>query len=157
MLKRMVSDEQSGLLELHAVISQMGISEKKLERRIASTPNASKRIHTCIRMLTNLVNSLALTAPVEQRAHLGRQLIGLYMHIGVKDKISMQRRDSEIGRLLTYTELDVVADAIRECCRTCTIEDPQQQKTCKYCKLLDALPIDKPDEASNGCGYFSMW
>ena len=131
MLKRMVFDEQTGLLELHAVIGQLGITENRLERRIGTTPNAKKRIHTCIRMLTNLANSLALTAPEEQRAHLGRQLCGLFMHIGIKDKIAQQKRDTEIGRLMTYAELDVVAEAIRECCRTCAIDDPQQQKQCQ--------------------------
>ena len=88
---------------------------------------------------------------------MGRQLSGLYMSVGVKNVISGQNRDNEVGRLLTFNELDVVADAIRECCRTCSIDDPQQQKQCRYCKLLDTLPTDKPDEAARGCGYFAIW
>ncbi len=68
-----------------------------------------------------------------------------------------RNRDSNFGRWLSFNDLDVVADAIRECCRVCVIEDPQQQKQCPYCKLLEKLPTDKPDEHATGCGYFAIW
>ena len=114
-------------------------------------------INSSIALLAKAANEMTRTLPDEQREHLRRQLIGLYMHVGVRDPIANQKRTGTGGRLMTFTELDVVTDAIRECCRVCTIDDPQQQRKCKYCKLLESLPTNKADEHAKGCGYFSVW
>lgn len=155
--KRMVSSEQKSYLELHAVIAQMGFVKEGLERRVGNIKGAKGYINSGIALLTKAANELTETLPDEQREHLRRQLIGLYMHVGVRDRFAEAKRNSKSGRLMTYEEMDVVAEAIRECCRVCSIEDPQQQKQCKYCKLMESLPIDKPDEDSRGCGFFTMW
>lgn len=155
--KRMVANEQKGYLELHAVIAQSGLAEELIQRRIASIPGAKGWLHSAQALMTKVANELTRTLPDEQRDHLSRQLVGLYMHVGVQDKIANQKRTGTGGRLMTFKELDVVADALRECCRMCSIEDPQQQKQCKYCKLLESLPTNKPDEDARGCGYFTMW
>lgn len=157
MEKRMVSTEQKALLELHAIIAQSAFVERALEKRIAGIKGAKGWLHSAQSLLTKLANELSGSAPEEQRKHLGRQLVGLYMHVGVRDKYAEKKRDATGGRLLSFNELDVVATAIRECCRTCTIDDPQQQKQCPYCKLLESLPTDKPDENARGCGFFAMW
>lgn len=157
MEKRMVSAEQKALLELHAIVSQSAFVEQGLERRIAGIKGAKGWLHSAQSLMVKLANELAMTIPIEQRQHLSRQLAGLYMHVGVRDKYAEKKRDATGGRLMSFNELDVVADAIRECCRTCTIDDPQQQKQCKFCKLLESLPTDKPDENARGCGFFSMW
>lgn len=155
--KRMVYAEQKAFLELHAVISQMGFVIQGLERRIGSIKGVKGYINSAIALLTKAANEMTLTLPDEQRAHLRRQLIGLYMHVGIRDKFAEAKRNAKSGRLMSYEELDVVADAVRECCRFCNINDPQQQKQCKFCKLMDSLPVDKPDEDATGCGYFAMW
>ena len=155
--KRLVANEQKAALELHAIIGQINLSELNIAKRLDAIPRAHQRLRTARTLLTQIANEVVLTAPPEQRSHLSRQLPGLYMHIGVKDKIAQQKRDGEEGRLLSWRELDVVTSAIRECCRTCNITDPQQQKQCMYCKLLESLPTDKPDESATGCGYFTIW
>lgn len=155
--KRMASAEQRATLELHAIIAQMKYIEDGVGPRIKRIKGGMGLLHSARGLLTRLANELALSAPKEQRDHLGRQLYGLYMNIGVRDKIGQQKRDGEIGRLLTFNEMDVVASAIKECCTYCTIEDPQEQKKCKYCKLLEVLPTNKSDEHAKGCGYFTVW
>ena len=155
--KRMVSAEQRATLELHAIIAQMKFIEDGVGQRIKRIKGGMGLLHSSRGLLTRLANELVLSAPLEQQKHLGRQLVGLYMNIGVRDKIAQQKRDGEIGRLMTFNELDVVADAIRECCRMCTIDDPQEQKKCKYCRLMNVLPTNKPDENARGCGWFTAW
>lgn len=155
--KRMVANEQKAFLELHAVIGQSGFVEEGLQRRINSIKGARGWMHSAQALLAKVANELTMTLPDEQREHLRRQLVGLYMHVGVQDKIANQKRASEGGRFMTFKELDVVADALRECCRMCSIDDPQQQKQCQYCKLLESLPTNKPDEDARGCGFFTMW
>lgn len=155
--KRLVANEQKAALELHAIIGQINLSELNIAKRLDAIPRARQRLRTARTLLAQIAKEVVLTAPPEQRSHLLRQLPGLYMHIGVKDKIAQQKRDGEVGRLLSWRELDVVTSAIRECCRTCNITDPQQQKQCMYCKLLESLPTDKPDESATGCGYFTIW
>ena len=157
MKKRMVAAEQKALLELHAIVAQSAFVEQGLERRIGEIKGAKGWLHSAQSLMTKLANELVLTLPDEQRKHMGRQLAGLYMHVGVKDKISQQKRDADHGRLLSFKELEVVATAIRECCKMCSIEDPQQQKMCPFCKLMDTLPVDKPDENARGCGYYTLW
>lgn len=156
-VKRMVSAEQRATLELHAIIAQMKYIEDGVGPRIKRIKGGMGLLHSARGLLVRLANQLVLSSPAEQQDHLGRQLIGIYMHIGIKDPIGQQKRDGEVGRLMSFKELDVVVSAIRECCRVCTIEDPQEQKKCKYCKLLDVLPADKPDENARGCGYFTIW
>lgn len=155
--KRMVYAEQKAFLELHAVIGQMGFVIQGLERRIGSIKGVKGYINSAIALLTKAANEMTRTLPDEQRAHLLRQMVGLYMHVGVRDKFAEAKRNTKSGRLMTYEELDVVAEAIRECCRFCNTNDHQQQKQCKFCKLMDSLPVDKPDEDAVGCGYFAMW
>ncbi len=155
--KRMVSAEQRSTLELHAVIRQLSYIEEGVGPRIKRIKGGMRLLHTAKGLLVRLANELALSAPKEQQEHMGRQLAGIYMHIGVRDKIGQQKRNGEIGRLMTFNELDVVADAIRECCRMCTIDDPQEQKKCKYCRLMNVLPTNKPDESARGCGWFTAW
>lgn len=81
--KRMVSNEQRGYLELHAVIAQSGLAEVQLERRINAIPGAKGWLHSAQALMTKVANELTRTIPEEQRKHLGRQLQGLYMHVGV--------------------------------------------------------------------------
>lgn len=155
--KRMVANEQKAFLELHAVIGQSGFVEQGLEQRIGNIKGAKGWLHSAQALLTKVANELTFTLPDEQRDHLSRQLRGLYMHVGVQDKISNQKRASTGGRFMSFAEMDIVADALRECCRFCAIEDPQQQRQCKFCKLLESLPTNKPDEDARGCGFFTMW
>ena len=155
--KRMVSSEQRGFLELHAVIGQSGLAEELIQKRLAQIPGAKGWLHSAQALMAKVANELTKTLPDEQRDHLCRQLHGLYMHVGVQDKIANQKRTGTGGRFMNYTELDTIADALRECCRFCTIEDVQQQRQCKFCKLMESLPTNKPDEDARGCGYFTMW
>ena len=154
--KRMVSAEQKAYLDMLASISQLAFAEEGLARRIESIPRGKSLLHGGRGMLVKLGNELANTLPPEQREHFRRQLPALRMIVGVKAQMP-RAADGEHGRWLSFKQLDVVATAIRECCRTCTIDDPQQQKQCMYAKLLDVLPTDKPDENATGCGYFSIW
>lgn len=156
-VKRMVAAEQRATLELHAIIAQMKFIEDGVGPRIKRLRGGMGLLHSSRGLLTKLANELVLSTPKEQQEHMGRQLAGLYMHIGVKDNIAQQKRNAENGRHMTFNELDVVADAIRECCMHCTINDPQEQKKCKYCKLLEVLPTNKTDEDARGCGYFAIW
>lgn len=154
--KRMVSAEQKEFINLLGALSQLVFVEDGLGKRIADIPRAKWRYKGALSQLARLSNDLTRSMPREQRDHFTRQLPHIRMIVGIKAQIPRDP-DAEHGRFLSFKELDVVATAIRECCRTCAIEDPQQQKQCHFCKLLEVLPTDKPDESSNGCGYFSIW
>lgn len=154
--KRMVSSEQKQLINLFGCISQLAFLDDGIGQRMKSIPRAMFRYKGAMSNLVRLSNDLTLSMPAEQRMHIRRQLPSIRMIVGTTAQLP-RNYDSTYGRWLSFEQLDVVASAIRECCLACTIDDPQQQKQCPYCKLLDVLPTDKPDESATGCGYFSIW
>ena len=153
--KRMVSAEQHEFINMLGSLSQLALTDS-IEKRIREMPNGMFRYKGAMTNLTKLINDLTLSMPEDQMLHIKKQLPAIKMTVGVKSQLP-RNHDAEYGRWLSFNDLNVVATAIRECCRMCAIEDPQEQKKCMYCKLLDVLPTDKPDENSNGCGYFSIW
>lgn len=156
MSKRLVSTEQMAFINLQAAVNMAKVQEEKLARRLDMIPGAKRYLRSGIGMLNKLVQEINATLPIEQLDHLDRQKGYTKFIVGVKAQLPRDP-DSEFGRHLSFKELDVVATAIRECCRICTTDDPQQQKQCPFCKLLEVLPTDKPDENARGCGYFEMW
>ena len=154
--KRMNSGEQKGYIDLLGIISKMAFLEDSLGKRIRSVDRGNFRYKGAMTNLVRLANDILRTAPMEQREHIRRQLPAIKIIIGTTAQLP-RNYDAEYGRWLSFNDLDIVAAAIRECCRTCTLEDPQQQKQCPYKKLLDTLPTDKPDESASGCGYFTIW
>lgn len=156
MSKRLVSSEQMAFINLQAAVNMAKVQEEKLARRIDMIPGAKRYLRSGIGMLNKLVHETNATLPIEQLDHLDRQKGYTKFTIGVKAQLPRDP-DREFGRHLSFKELDIVATAIRECCRICTTDDPQQQKQCPFCKLLEVLPTDKPDENARGCGYFEMW
>ncbi len=155
-LKRMNSQEQKGMINLLGILSQMAFLEDDIGRRIARIPRGKFRLKGALSNLVRLANDLTVSMPPEQREHMRRQLPAIKMIVGTTAQLP-RNYGSTYGRWLSFEELDTVAEAIRECCRVCEIDDPQQQKQCPYCKLLNNLPADKPDEAARGCGYFAIW
>lgn len=154
--KRMTSNEQKGYIDLLGIISKMAFLEDNLGKRIRAVDRGNFRYKGAMTNLVRLANDILHTAPMEQREHIRRQLPSIMMIVGTTAQLP-RNYDAEYGRWLSFNDLDIVAEAIRECCRTCTLEDPQQQKQCQYKKLLDVLPTDKPDESARGCGYFTIW
>lgn len=154
--KRMAYAEQKEFINLLGIISQMAFLDDGLGQRIEKIPRAKWRLKGALNQLVRLSNDLTLSMPPEQREHFQKQLPAIKMIVGTTAQLP-RNYDSTYGRWLSFEQFDVVAMAIRECCRTCMIDDPQQQKQCPYCKLLDVLPTDKPDEHSRGCGYFAIW
>lgn len=153
--KRMVSNEQHEFINILGCVSQLALTDS-IEKRIKSIPRGWFRYKGALTNLATLINDLTMSMPEKQMLHIKKQLPAIKMTVGVKAQMPRDH-DAEYGRWLSFNDLNVVATAIRECCRTCAIEDPQEQKKCVYCKLLDVLPTDKPDENSNGCGYFYIW
>ncbi|MBP3404738.1 MAG: hypothetical protein J6N18_01435 [Kiritimatiellae bacterium] len=154
--KRLVSAEQMAFLNLQAAVRVIGKQEDALGNRLAMVPGGKRYLHTGTGMLNRLIKEIEGTMPPEQLEHLNRQKA--YTRFIISTKAVIPRcPDKEFGRWLSFKELDVVASAIRECCRTCTLDNPQDQKQCPYCKLLEVLPTDKSDENAPGCGYFSIW
>ena len=153
--KRMVAAEQRDYISLCGVIAQLKHLEG-LERRLGTIPRSSFRLKGALANLESLKRDLLASTIPEQRDHFERQLPYLKIYTGIDAKIPTDP-DSAFGRNLSLNELNVVATAIRECCRACTIDDPQQQKKCIFCKLLNVLPCTKPDESATGCGYFTIW
>lgn len=154
--KRMAYAEQQAYFKLRAAAKMAACQEEDLSRRMQNMPGAKKYLRSGVGMLNKLVSDLDSTIPPEQREHFSRQENSLRMIVGIKAQMPRDS-DAEFGRWLSFHELDVVATAIRECCRACAIDDPQQQKQCKYARLLEVLPTDKPDENAPGCGYFAIW
>lgn len=154
--KRMAAKEQQAFLNMQAAIQMIKNQEPELERRISGISGAKRFLHSGTGMLDKLIKQLNDTLPPEQIDHFERQKETLKMIVGVKAQMPRDS-DAEHGRWLSFHQLDVVATAIRECCLSCSITDPQQQKQCMFCKLLDVLPTDKPDENATGCGYFTIW
>lgn len=155
-VKRMVSVEQKGFIKLTSIIGQLAFIHDDLGQRIANMPRGRFRYTGALKNLILLNNDLTRSMPEHQRDAMSRQLQSVKIVIGV-DASLPRNYDSAFGRWLSFEQLDVVTTAIRECCRMCTISDPQEQKQCMFCRLLEALPTDKPDEDATGCGYFSMW
>jgi hypothetical protein len=154
--KRMVAAEQAAYLNLLAAIHTAKKQEEALARRMSKLPNAKRCMHSGIGMLNRLMVDIDATIPAEQKAHFERQKQGLRMIVGIKAQMPRDP-DAEHGRFLSFKQLDVVANAIRECCRVCDLTDAVQQAKCPYAKLLDELPTTKPDEDAPGCGYFTIW
>ena len=155
-VKRMVSAEQKEFINLLGVLSQLVFVQDGLERRMRTIPRAWWRYKGALANLARLANDLTRSMPKKQQDHFKRQLPAIKMIVGVRSQLP-RNYDSAHGRWLSFEDLNVVATAIRNCCLTCSINDPQEQKQCPYCKLLEVLPTDKPDESSNGCGYFTIW
>lgn len=155
-VKRMVAIEQKGYINLLGILSQAVYLEDELGQRIGQLPKGKFRLKGALSNLVRLSNDLTLSMPPEQREHFRKQLPAIKMIVGTSAQLP-RNYDSAYGRWLSFEDLDVVASAIRECCRVCAISDPQEQKQCMYCKLLDVLPTDKPDESATGCGYFTIW
>ena len=156
MNKRMVSREQQAFLNLQAAANMAKAQEDSLARRMEWVPGAKKYLRSGIGMINKAIGLLNESVPPEQLDHFERQKESLKMIVGIPAKLPRDS-DAEFGRWLSFRELDVVATAIKECCRACTIDDPQEQKQCIFCKLLEVLPTDKPDENATGCGYFTIW
>lgn len=154
--RRMDAGEQKEFINLMGIISQMAHLEDGIGRRIAAIPRGRFRLRGAMSSLVRLANDLTRSMPGEQREHMRRQLPAIRMIVGTTAQLP-RSCDSTYGRWLSFKELDAVASAIRECCRTCAISDPARQRQCMYCRLLDSLPTDKPDEFATGCGYFTIW
>ena len=154
--KRMVSNEQKKFVDLLGAVSLLAFVEDDLKDRMKRIPRAWWRYRSALSQLARLSNDLTGSMPDEQVQHFRRQLPAIKMTVGVKAQLPRDY-DAEYGRWLSFNDLNVVTTAIRECCRTCSIDDPQQQKQCPFCKLMEVIPTDKPDERSNGCGYFAIW
>jgi hypothetical protein len=153
--KRMVAAEQRDYIALCGVITQLEHLEG-LERRMGMLPRSTFRLKGAISNLKSLKKSLLESTTQEQRDHFERQLPFIKIYVGIDAKIPTDP-DSAFGRCLSLNELNVVATAIRECCKNCTVDDPQQQKKCIYRKLMNVLPCNFQDENSSGCGYYGMW
>ena len=156
MKKRMVYQEQRAFINLQGAVNLAKAQEEDLSHRINSIPGAKRYLHSGIGMLNKVIELLNDTVPQEQQDHFRMQKATLKMIVGIKAQMPRDK-NAEFGRWLSFNLLDIVADAIKECCCTCTIGDPQQQKQCKYARLLEVLPTDKPDENAPGCGYFAIW
>lgn len=154
--KRMTANEQKGYIDLLGIISKMAFLEDDLGKRISAVNRGNFRYKGSLSNLVRLSNDILRTAPPEQQEHIRRQLPAIRMIVGTTAQLP-RNYDAEYGRWLSFNDLDIVAAAIRECCRTCNLDDPQQQKQCQYRKLLDTLPTMKPDESARGCGYFTIW
>ena len=155
-VKRMVSVEQKEFINMIGAMSQLAFAEDSLGKRMKTIPRAWWRYRGVLCNLGRLVNDLTRSMPKEQQDHIRKQMPAIKMIVGVDYQLP-RYYDSTYGRWLSFEDLNVVATAIRNCCLTCSINDPQEQKQCPYCKLLEVLPTDKPDESSNGCGYFTIW
>ena len=156
MRKRMVSKEQQAFLNLQAAVNMARIQEADLSGRLAGVGRAKQCFRSGLGMLERCIMKINDSVPELQLEHFERQKVGLKMIVGIKAQLP-RCPDAEFGRWLSFTELDVVATAIREACRTCTIDDPQEQRRCPFGKLLEVLPTNKPDEYAPGCGYFTIW
>lgn len=154
--RRMAAKEQTAFLNMQAAIRMIKTQEPNLEHRISGIPGAKRFLHSSIGMLDKLISQLNDTLPQEQIDHFERQKETLKMIVGIKAQMPRDP-DAEFGQWLSYKDLDVVTTAIRECCLTCNISNPQDQKKCMYAKLMEKLPTDKSDEAAVGCGYFTIW
>ena len=151
--KRMSADERAAHLHIIACMVALGKAEKLLERRLPMVKRGKFWIRGAIKSLRSLSDALDETIPDNQHESIRRQIHTLQLVVGCKNVPN--RRDSEYGFWLSYNDLDLVGNALKNYCLTCD-KDAQQQRQCPYAKLMDTLPIDKMNEHSNGCGYFGL-
>lgn len=154
--RRMVSGEQTKLVQLLGMIDLSQSVMDGLERRLKAVPRGMARMKQVKSLVAKLGFDVIGTAPIEQREHIINQMKGIEIISGIKAQMP---RDPEatFGQFLNFHQLAVATKAIQEQCALCTIEDPAQQAKCPYGKLLDVLPVDKIDEDAKGCGWFYSW
>ena len=155
-MKRLVSSEQMAFINLQAAVQVIKKQKEKLSGRLKMIPGGKRFLHTGTGMLDRLIREINATMPKEQFDHMERQKGYTKFIVGTKAALPRDP-DREFGRWLSFKELDVVATAVRQCCMVCGIDDPQQQRQCPFCKLMEVLPTDKSDENASGCGYFAIW
>ena len=154
--KRMVSDEQTHLIQLLAMLDLSERVMETMERRLNAVPKGMSRLKTVKSLVAKLAFDIMNTAPMAQRAHIHNQMLGITTLTGVKAKMPRDL-EREFGIFLNFRQLFVVEKALHEQCMLCATEDPAQQAKCPYAKLLDVLPVDRIDEDAGGCGWFNNW
>lgn len=150
--KRMNASEQSAHLEIIACVAALRRVSRNLTR-LNDIKRGKFWLNGAITSLQNLSNALDATIPDGQHESLRRQIHNLRFHVGVTSIANQYNAD--YGRWLSFNQLDIVGDALKNVCMMCT-KNTQEQRQCPYAKLMDSLPIDKPDDHSNGCGYFGL-
>ena len=154
--RRMGKGEQSAMIKLFGIANMlMDIREDGyLMDRIKKIPRAVQRLNTAETLVAQVQNEVMDTVPEDQALHLGRQLYGtaFLTYVGNRPVIS---KISDQGRWMSFDELNTVALCCRETCRIC-VADTNTQKQCPARKLLDKLPIDRPDTGGGVCGWFGV-
>lgn len=151
--KRMSADERTAHLHIIACMVALGKAEKMLERRLPMVNRGRFWIRGAIKSLRSLSDALDATIPDNQHESIRLQIQTLQLVVGSKN--TPNRNDSEYGFWLSYNDLDLVGNALKNCCLMCN-KNAQEQRSCPYAKLMDKLPLDKVNERSVGCGYFGL-
>ena len=154
--RRANKGEQDEVIRVFAASNMLEdvLENKWLERRIAQTEQTRKRLKTAATLVYQATEDLINSMPCDQALHMGRQMghTNVLTYVGKRSPADKYR---DQGRWLSFDELNTVALACKMACDTCMVSDVQRQRQCPINKLLDKLPIDKPEYAT-GCGWMEV-
>lgn len=151
--KRMNSTEQLEHISIIGCIRTLKDVEPRISGRLDGIKKSRFWLRGAIKSLEQLSDALDATVPDHQHETLRRQLGTLCVSIGVKN--AGNGRDTTYGRWLSFKDLDLVGEVLKEHCMMCT-KDIQQQRACRFAKLMDTLPMDQPNPNSAGCKWFAL-
>lgn len=148
--KRLNHAEQDAVFALFALADrvQAEIETGSLANRLNDIPRGEQRLKSCVTQLLNVATDIVNMAPGDQIHHMKRNLNDLRVLIYI-NKASVSK-DIDNGRWLSYDDMNVFANAVRDKCMMC-VKGKSEQRLCEYGKLLDKLPVDKPN--TDGCGW----
>lgn len=153
--KRLLSEEQNALVEVMAVVDRLNDVEQNepFWRRLCGIRRAKWRTRVARSLLLRLISDVLDTVPREQLIHMQDNLPRVKCWIYIGDKLPA-KPDKVEGRFLRNRELNVCAEAIRECCAVCDIPTQKERRRCPRAKLMNCMGINRVNEDTADCGWF---
>lgn len=152
--RRMCKGEQDEFIRLVGACGEVltVLEDEPFGRRLG-TVGGEKKLKSALTGMKQVVQDLAHSAPYEQMLHLGAQLdhISTMTYIG---KVSPMDKYRDQGRWMSFEDLNRVMIACKACCSNCIVDDVTAQRKCPVNKLLDVMPVDKPE--TGGCGWMEV-
>lgn len=152
--RRLTHDEYDAYVSLKGAqaVLRSPVVLPRLRGRIKGIKYGPRDEALVVRTLDRLLDAMWDTIPDKQADTLDRNLEMSELYVGVRTTRKFDK--SEYGMVLSWNQINLLRDAAREKCLTCS-RDITDQRRCPLKKLLDELPGER-DENARGCGYYGF-
>lgn len=152
--QRLTHDEYDAFVSLKGAqaVLRSPVVLPRLKDRLKGIKYGSRDAALAARTLDRLVDRMHDTVPDKQAATLDRNLEMSELYVGVRTTRRFDK--TEYGMILSWNQINLLREAAREKCVTCSL-DITDQRRCPLKKLLDELPGER-DENARGCGYYGI-